>query len=520
MQRTVVRGLVGASLTALALLWGCSEDGGDATGPDDTIPPVDDTTDARAAFPMGITVASPLSPTGGTFRGESTGLSYFTAVEWITRILDGRVEASQSVDGYRFFTLPYDAPCYGPQLGYEDHPDGDDGSPPFGSDHPLLPGGDLGIWRETTDSGQACAAAQLNARMQDIENQGSAALSFVAAMVQAYSSTGATWPDDVEVASTVDLTEPLDDLGIAGVAITQASMTRDVNGRTWRYSLEMEVDDLGDDRTVFVDLAHYADPETGLFEGILTWSVEDELYPPGNCGSTEMTRNGSMHYRLAAEGDLRLQARQAIFCGHGPAGYHASVDSDVLSGSAIDPSSSWANTFTVFTGEFDPETLAGRFTYVWQAGPGDSHSRILMVGLDAGAETGEAYFGYGHSVETTDGSVQGFICNWAGPGNSHALQPYAQRQHMTKDVTSGFYVPTNEGASDITYAPTNPCTYDGSGTFRYDRDLDGALDDEDATTVNVGPGEALELDLMGQGQSDTLWEAIRARGFDLPAYPE
>ena len=186
----------------------------------------------------------------------------------------------------------------------------------------------------------------------------------------------------------------------------------------------------------------------------------------------------------------------------------------------MNPAESWGNNFAVFTAEYDPTSLQGLYNYVWQAGEGDSHARIFNFGLET-ASSGESYFGYGDTVDQTDGSILGFICNWAGPGNDHTLQDYAQRQHFTYNETSGLFEPTNEAASDIIYAPTNSCTYDGSGTFVYDSNIDGDLADETSDTVNVGAGEVLELDLMEPAlPAANIWEHITDnRGFNLPLYP-
>lgn len=48
-------------------------------------------------------------------------------------------------------------------------------------------------------------------------------------------------------------------------------------------------------------------------------------------------------------------------------------------------------------------------------------------------------------------------------------------------------------SSNITYAPTNSCTYDGSGSFTYDRDLDSDLTYENSTTLVVTAAGYLDL---------------------------
>jgi hypothetical protein len=48
---------------------------------------------------------------------------------------------------------------------------------------------------------------------------------------------------------------------------------------------------------------------------------------------------------------------------------------------------------------FDPDDLGGHYSMVWPAGPLDSHSRILNVGLEA-KTAGESYFDFGDPVDT------------------------------------------------------------------------------------------------------------------------
>ena len=59
------------------------------------------------------------------------------------------------------------------------------------------------------------------------------------------------------------------------------------------------------------------------------------------------------------------------------------VQSDAITGNVVSPAANWSDNYQQFTAEFDPETLGGHYSYVWQAGRMDSHSRILNIGLEA-----------------------------------------------------------------------------------------------------------------------------------------
>jgi hypothetical protein len=354
----------------------------------------------------------------------------------------------------------------------------------------------------------------------------------LAGLVQAYESTGAVWPDDVTPGDTLDLTAELQATGVEGVTFTTASMGLGEDGAAWSYVLELDYEAAGGGtKHIALALQHsVTDRDAGSFEGLLSYTIEDE-YTDRNCRDRpngENTLNASVHYTKTGDSSVVLQARSATACGLASSTPSADllndpITSSVLAGNAVSPDGDWADNFSVFTADFEPETLIGSYAYSWQAGSGDSHTRVLQVGLETEAG-GEAYFGFGEPVQTSlSGEIQGFICNWAGPGGSHSptdFAKYAQRQALTRDTGNRFIV-ANPSASNITYAPTNSCMYDGASTFTYDRDLDGDLVDETLdTTAVMQSGTTLAFDLMTVADGEaTIADHITARGYDLPSYP-
>ena len=457
--------------------------------------------------------------------------AYDASASAIFGVLSGAESVATHFQLGAFFARSGNANCYGPSIGFQNHPnavgpDGNDGQ---------FPGGDLGIWTASTQDGEACAAAQLNSRMRDVQGQVGMGLTGLAGLVAAYQSTGATWPDDVAAGDSVDLTTEMQAAGIEQVSFNTASMTRGATGDVWSYALDMDYAvEGGGTKTIVLSLQHtVTDRDAGLFEGLLTYLVEDQ-YPDRNCRdqpSRDITLNGSVHYVKKAESSVTLQARSGTACGLAsvtPSAnlLDAAISSSVLTGNAVNPAANWADNFNVFTAEFDPESLLGNYAYAWQAGSGDPNTRVLEVGLETEAG-GEAYFGFGDPVQTSvSGQIKGFICNWAGPGNLHDgpdFSKYAQRQALTLDPVSKRYVAADAAASNITYAPTNSCTYDGTSDFVYDRNANNDLADESANTAGVMPspsGTMLEFDLMKADEGEaSIWEHISARGYELPSYP-
>ena len=511
-----------------------------------------------SAFPLSVIVASPTSisntvpiSASSRLRAAST-TGYITDYEVGTAAIEDLIasltDAEDEVDFDLLFDPSADAECYGPYLPFEHHPDVASSSSDDIRDGEL-PSGDLGLWTVTEGlTDEACAAAQLNARLDSINDRNNVALLSLAGMVAAYEGEGNTWPDDVAPGSSVNLLTPMNAMGMLYTTFTSATMALNTAGTQWTYHLELTYTYSLVDHEIVINLEHVPGSTVGTYEGLLTFLVND-TFLDGNCGvgENDVTLNGSLHYNQASATNVVLQYRETQFCDHDVNGIQSPVSSDNLSGNIVSASATesfsdtWENNFTVFTADFDPSTLGGSYSFAWQAGYNDSHSRILNVGLEA-TTTGEAYFGFGSRVQDGefDGGVRGFICNWAGPGNEHTLQDYVQRQHITLDVEEGIYTPTNHSdsgndSSELVYAPTNSCEYDryndggfvfGSDRFEYDRDLDLTIDTDDISDVLetvTDSSTQLEFGLMSipsSSEAMTIWGYISDdRGYVLPDYP-
>jgi hypothetical protein len=283
--------------------------------------------------------------------------------------------------------------------------------------------------------------------------------------------------------------------------------------------------------SVTVTLAHTTGSSADEFSGLLSLKI-DGMPSIGSC-SGGSTNAGTLKYAQTSATALTVTQRAGNYCGN-LAAFSASA---VAADGQLDPAytldgarpQGWANDFSRFGGSYDPTsaTLAGSYAYAWQAGPMDDSSRILDVRMNSTSPDGEAYFGFGERIGTTDGSIKGFICNWAGPGNSHAYQPYAQRQFIAFNATTGLWAQP-AGGSDVRYAPTTSCQYTnaqrtGGATFWYDRDLTGASTGM-STQANliVDPADTTyPFDLMttssGGMTHPTITDAIAARGYTLPS---
>ncbi|MBV1882036.1 MAG: hypothetical protein KUG82_10400 [Pseudomonadales bacterium] len=520
------------------------------------------TTTVVSAFPSRIIVASPTSisstaPSSSSvvIRAASTEgyvTDYAVGAVTVSDLIDGLTDPDDEVDFDLLFDAGADAECYGPYLPFQHHPDVSSSSSDDVRDGEL-PSGDLGLWtvtEGTTD--EACAAAELNARMENIKDKNSVALLSLASLISAYESDGSDWPDEVAAGSSLDLLTEMNAIGMLNTVFTVATMALNNEGTQWSYHLDLTYTWNFVEHDIVINLEHVPGSTEGVYEGLLTFLVND-TFEGGNCGEgiNPVTVNGSLHYNQSSDSHIVLQYRETQFCEHDINGFQTPVNSDDLSGNILSVSSTetfdetWKNNFTLFTAEFDPATLAGSYSFAWQAGYDDSHSRILNLGLDeelASTISGEAYFGFGSRLqeEAFDGGVKGFICNWAGPGSDGVLNDYAQRQHLTLDSELGLFIPTNytdsnNDSSNIIFAPTNLCVYDrlsdgefvfGGERFEYDRDLSLTIDSEDMSDVVETVTDTdiqLEFDLMGipsDSEAESIWGYITDdRGYVLPQYP-
>lgn len=504
------------------LLSACGGGGGSNNTSDDD----DDQDEATAetAFPDGLAISSPFDftdedivlarPEVRSSHGGGHTSRYAWATARIERLLQGDTPSICRFSPESFLAQEHDAECYGPNVAYEGHPDFDPMAPsgPFSpGEDGELPSGDVGMWAETDDdTGNACAAAQLNARMEGIRDRSLASLSGLAAMICTANVNSISMPS----LSTEVLTDEMNDLGISDTSFTVASIshTQNVDSEdVYSYRLDMLYTPATQPYRIIVEMEHTVGSTVGAYSGNVSFRIDDR-FSGGNCPDADITVNGSLHYERDSNTEMRAEVRQGQFCGHGVNGLTA--DNEVDAGDKYDSGTNtdgWGNNFSIFTLDFNPRNLAGDYAYNWQAGPNDDNTRAFNVHVEydetSEATTATAFYGFGDDIETTDGSVKGFICNWAGPGSDHTLLDYAQYQTLTYDLSTGI---VSADVSNIVYAPTTSCEYDGTGTFSYDSDGDGSVDTDTATAVN------LDLLSLTDSEPDSVWDEIEASGFELP----
>lgn len=477
-----------------------------------------------AAFPRDLGVASPFARGGITLSSadplavaqEASSSNYAAFADEVAAVLDGSTPVATAFDAAEFAADTNDAACYGPQLLIANHPDSD-------ITQPDLPTGDLGLWTETEgESGDACAVAQLNARMSAVERQMLAAFTSLASLVVVADDAGTALPSAGD--DPVDLTSAMNDAGIDRVTFNEATIGQGTDG-TWGYRLDLSLveGDAAAERSIVVELAHL-ETDTG-FRGVL-WFRSGASNVPGNCSDPgsgggggavpATTRNASLAYAVDGD-DVTLEARSGIFCGDDVDGRGSDGVLDVTVDSR-DDANGWGSNFDIFTAEFAATSLAGSYAYSWQAGSGDRNARSLNV-VATDEDGGTAFFGYAPKLQEQDAPVDGMICNWLGGG---PIQDALQKQVFALSP-AGVYVP-EAGQSNITYAPVDDCSYSASetgGSFTIDEDLDGSLDD-DVPLERTSDLVSTDLDDSGSASdadANGVLDVIENSGFEQPEAP-
>ncbi len=472
-------------LTGMAL--GACSGGGNNVGTSASNP-------SSTAFPQGLTISSPLDTEEESIliRALTSGTAAATASETIEEeiaaVLEGDSLEDCGFDVQNILETPSDATCYGPTVDYENHPDYNPADPENSPDGELPPG-DLGIWRETEDGTEACAAASLNARLNGIQQKTRTALMTFASMICVSNVKGVDLPEN----SSSDLTDEMNDMSVTnemGIEFESVTLTHDNSSGKDEYSYNVSfsfTDPDGDSHDAILQMTHR--PEADLvtsYTGRFSYAFDTTESTAGNCPSIEMTAAGSVLYDQGDESNKQVQAMDGTFCG---------FDADAVgSNGLVDPNDSynattnpdgWANNFTILIANMD-EGGMGNYSMAWQAGYMDDKSRVFNIVLsqnDNSVREATAYFGFGAPVndDDFDGSIDGFICNWAGPGQnedfSHTPLDFMQRQTMVDDGAGGPFEPVT---SDIAYAPTSDCEYAG-GDFEYDLDGDGTIEIDETT---------------------------------------
>jgi hypothetical protein len=469
--------------------------------------------------------AGRLLPMAEAQAAASSSPRYLKSANAVNALLTGAStpRAGVGFNADKFLKTPVNAGCYGPTVLYQGHPDWVAGSPALDG---MLPSGDVGIWSAVdTATDWACAAAQLDARMDGVALRSNTSLMTLASLINVANTAGKSLPG---VGDTVDLKTEMNAAFNPDVTFTTAKISQPF-ASSYSYSVAFSFTHGSSTRNAEIRLSHAPGASKNEYSGLLTYAVTRGASDLRNCNGKALgtVDVGTLKYTRNARTSMTLVHREGNYCGAGTATPLATSYASFSGDSQLDPAGKWngtkgwANNFNRFGAVYDPTTLEGKYTFGWQAGDLDSNSRVFNIGLNYNSTTeardGEAFFGYGDDIASSTGTIKGFICNWAGPSASHTLRDFAQRQHVTFNYGTGKWRLTGDFASssNITYAPTNSCEVATEGTtFYYDKNADGSL----AAEISASPNPTVAIDLFGKTTYATIPLAIAGRGMVVPTY--
>lgn len=443
-----------------------------------------------ATFPEDLVVTSPFAVTTTSPASVSKSLTRAVDMEEYTNTgeikpfserkqeIHSQIIGSTISDCEFSFDLFKSAPesnCYGPNITYSSHPNANEQDILLGRESGTLPGGDTGIWAEydfnpdTGSTGEACVASKLNSLISNVTFKVDTAINMFSGMLCMAKVDGLTSLPAVGEAKDLRTSLAKAVASVDGVVVDVATIERQndtADSKKVYLSHVQTTIALSETYSAIMDvyLKHIPlSDDNATYKGKLWYKITSEkgklpaMTP--NCGwdnDNASLIGSSLIYSKPDANTLQYHVRSAAYC-------NTSVD-PFDAHHNVDTSGDWAGNFTYGIFELNPSNGTGKVSFAWQAGPTDNATRTFIANISTSNDTtsGCGYFGYGPDIAAEEdvGSIQGFMCNWAGPGSfsstnrSQGRLDLAQQQCISKDATSGKFVSTE---THIIYAPTLSC---------------------------------------------------------------
>ena len=444
-----------------------------------------------------------------------------------------------------FFQNYTAANCYGPEIIYDNHDQGDR----VGSEVPTsvnpnpapntgpLPTGDVGMWlaREGDQvTGTPCSVAQLDRLIEPLKKRSNSSL-MLAARLRAIAIAGSGLPASGATATiTTNVNTFFQTLLPVGATGTVSLASIENGGASYTYSFVATMRNGENNSEIAIKIVH-SPGSSGAFSGVLTYATAQST---DNCAGGRRANVGTVRYDRTSATEMNVTSREAPVCVPTATAINTTfsnfatlttdgeLDPITTDGSNGGPANTkgWSQQgsgFKRFGATFNPSTQAGNYKFAWQAGVGDSHSRMFAMNINASGDdrTGKAFFGFsGNMAQTaaTSHNLHGMICNWAGPGNlarsaSNPTQNVTakfQYQSVTLPGTATRWdIAAGAASSKLAFAPTNTC--DSGVGMTYDVNASRTL------SVAEGTGVANDLDAPVAPRT-TVQAEIESRGFTNP----
>lgn len=463
--------------------------------------------------------------------------------EYLERVATGAaVPTVTNLPLSAFFQNYTAANCYGPEIIYDNHDQGDRTgseipttvSSPTGPNTGPLPTGDVGMWltREGNQAtGTPCSVAQLDRLIEPLKKRSNSSL-MLAARLRAIAIAGsAGLPVSGATATiTTDVNTFFQSLLPVGATGSVSLASIENVSSSFTYSFVATMSNGGVTSEIAIKIVH-SPGASDAFSGVLTYATAQSS---DNCAGGRRANVGTVRYDRTSSTVMNVTSREAPVCVPTATAINTTFSNfmTLTADGELDPTitggpantKGWAQQGSGFKrigATFDPANQEGNYKFAWQAGVGDSHSRMFAMNIDVTGDdrTGKAFFGFsGNMAQTapTSHNLVGMICNWAGPA---ALA--RDGSNPTQNVTTKFQyqavtllgtattwdVAAGAGSSKLAFAPTNTC--DSGGGMTYDVNANRVLDGGEGTSVTN------DLDAPAAPRT-TVQAEIEARGFANP----
>lgn len=452
--------------------------------------------------------------------GDPAGPDYAAKKEALQALVSGEGECAFTME---IPTITEPA-CYGPVINYSGHPDAASANPPQNATGGLPPS-DVGIWNETEGT-QACAAAMMNALVDKVASKVDNMIKIFGAMACAGKKAGLEPP---AVGATVDLSSAMSsNVTVTGLAITTATVQRledDADGNPVYLStigITMTFEN-GDSKSGEIILKHIpTSADNSTYKGKIATKIQfDDVQGCGGSGQMNDpgagVMAGSVLYAKSSASSVVYQFNFSDFCGENANPFDSNYNIDpadkYLPGQTT---SGWVHNWNYGLFSLNPENGLGSVAYAWQAGAADGRTRTFNMSVTAAADgsaSGSAYYGFGPDMAASSGvgTIDGFVCNWAGPNgaissgtNSDSRSAAsllaagrgvskAQKQVMSRAASATEFTTTAENSA-IAYAVRNSCEAAVGDGFLFDAEGSGSFSNDRASDAAALPSELIDLE--------------------------
>lgn len=531
--------LAPALLCAASLLSACGGGGGgNPSASNASVDTSQTVTTSDAAFPIGMTLASPVAmlpaseAVAGAMGVSTASVSPAMApaqtvqASQVDAVATGRLSLATtpllSADALFDTHSRSDASCYGPAVAYLNHDDapGTDGR---------IDAGQVGLWADT-DGSQACAAAQVQARAGHTSAQVHQAALLLAGLRHLIDSsatlalpTGGSTVNLLDAAAT--WLSPL----LTGVSVQAASLGLNGDGTEYTYRLVLGRGAGASAQSIELKLLHNPGEIDTRYGGTLQIALA-YLSSDATIGCGDL-RDSAQRYKVARlttvgyfrqDEWLTLRTRSGQYCGHPRAagGDHIGELATLAMSGELDPAVhlgggtrgstlGWRQGFVRLSVDTMLDTSVSDFMLAWQDQPlgGLGQARLLAghSALDTSAHrTLDLFHGLSDDISLADGTLRGTLCQAGGPGTPDTVLDLVQHQRLSLPASATSWA---LASSHIRYAPTHNCQ--ASATMSFDLDGNGS--------ASAGEGSGFGTELLAPRSPDlTVEDEMRLMGYTTP----